>query len=529
MIDWSRNFVSYYAQKFDALSKRKIMLLKVLSSNVDKTRKNFNKRISINHSTKTEKNSYRQLQSSFSRFSWLVHQDFNRILYVDVDEFRKDFDVMMYHFKNDKNKQFLSINDDLKKTFEITTFKLSSTSFKRKNVESIMFLNRMLTFIEKKYWFIELKMIDLIWLMKRIKHLIEAFKHVTIIYIDHVVNSFITRQIKFINSNVDKLNIKLIRVSIYLFQFRFDVRYKFDKSHIIFDALSRLSTNNCMLNDKNDVFDIENFHDNMINSKNDVTYVYNSDLITISKKFKLKFQKDYRIDKTWIKILIMFESLNVRLIKKQENINQQVDVFQKSFNNQLREFIAFNFFKKVQILLFQSIDDITQSIVEILSSKSNIDRQNSNNRRIDIDFQLIDELIYHIHENNDYEFEQSKLCIFETCQQDVFKMTHDDNFHVNHHRVYRRLMKTVYMSTISRKLRLNLRYCFDCQFNQIKRHNSYDELTFIFTSSLFFHTIVMNFILILSIKKNKNTLFNLTNKVSRQLQTIVDKANWFVV
>ena len=150
MIDWLRNFVLYYVQKSDALNKRKIMLLKILSSNADKARKNFNKRISINHSTKTKKNSYRQLQNSFNRFSWLIHQNLNRILYIDVDESRKNFDVMMYHLKNDKNKQSLSINDNLKKTFEITTFKLSSTSFKRKNVESIMFLNRMLTFVEKK-------------------------------------------------------------------------------------------------------------------------------------------------------------------------------------------------------------------------------------------------------------------------------------------------------------------------------------------------------------------------------------------
>ena len=124
------------------------MLLKVSSSNADRARKNFSKRISIHNSTKTEEDSYRQLQSSFSRFSWLVHQNSNRILYVDVDESRKDFDVMMYHFKSDKGKQSLLNDVDLRNAFEI---KLSSASLKRKNVESIMFLSRMLTFAEKKY------------------------------------------------------------------------------------------------------------------------------------------------------------------------------------------------------------------------------------------------------------------------------------------------------------------------------------------------------------------------------------------
>ena len=328
MIEWLRDYVSYYVQKFDVLKKRKIMLLKISSSNVDRVRKNFNKRISILDSTKTKKNSYRQLQDSFSRFNWFVHQDFNRVLYVDVDEFRKSFDVMMYHFKSDNDKQSLLNNVDLKNAFEI---KLSSASFKRKNVESIMFLSRMLTFVEKKYWFIELKMTDLIWLVKRIKHLIETFKHITIIYIDYIVNSFITRQIKLITNNVNKLNMKLIRVSIYLSQFRLNVRYKLDKSHIISDAFNRLSINNCMLSDKNDVLDIENFHEDMINSKNDVIYVYNSDLIAMSKNFMLKFRQDYRFDKVWIKILTMFESLNVRLVKKKK------EILQKSFDDSVTQ------------------------------------------------------------------------------------------------------------------------------------------------------------------------------------------------
>ena len=519
MIEWLRDYVSYYVQKSDVLKKRKIMLLKVSSSNVDRIRKNFSKRTSILDSTKTKTNSYRQLQDSFNRFNWLVYQDFNRVLYVDVDEFRKNFDVMMYHLKNDNDKQSLFNNVDLKNAFEI---KLSSTSFKRKNVESIMFLSRMLTFVEEKYWFIELKMIDLIWLMKRIKHLIETFKHVTIIYIDYVVNSFITRQIKLIISNVNKLNMKLIRVSIYLSQFRLNVRYKLDKSHIIFDALSRLSINNCMFNDKNDVLDIENFHEDMIDSKNDVIYAYNSDLITMSKNFKLKFRQDYRFDKVWIKILTMFEFLNARLIKKKK------EVLQKSFDD-----------STTQSSITKSLSQTTNQSVDVLSNQQSttssfitesvlqIDRQASN-RRTDIDFQLIDELIYHIHESNDYEFEQSKLCIFEICQQNVFKIAHNDNFHVEHHRVYRRLMKTVYMSTMSRKLRMYLRHCFECQFNQIKRHNSYDELMLIFTSSLFFYTITMNFVLTLSLKQSMNTLLNLTNKISRQLQIIDDRADWFV-
>ena len=58
------------------------------------------------------------------------------------------------------------------------------------------------------------------------------------------------------------------------------------------------------------------------------------------------------------------------------------------------------------------------------------------------------------------------------------------------------------MSFMLRKLRLYLRHYLLCQFNQTKRYNFYDKLTFIFTLSLLFRTIIINFIFaLLNIKK----------------------------
>lgn len=41
--------------------------------------------------------------------------------------------------------------------------------------------------------------------------------------------------------NIDKLNLRLIKAFVYFFQFQIDVRYKANKSNIVFNALSRLS------------------------------------------------------------------------------------------------------------------------------------------------------------------------------------------------------------------------------------------------------------------------------------------------
>ena len=56
-----------------------------------------------------------------------------------------------------------------------------------------------------------------------------------------------------------------MQVSIYLFQFRFDIRYRFDKRHVIFDAFFKLSTNRFFLND-NENLKLKSYYFNIINS-----------------------------------------------------------------------------------------------------------------------------------------------------------------------------------------------------------------------------------------------------------------------
>ena len=153
-------------------------------------------------------------------------------------------------------------------------------------------------------------------MIKRIRHLIEVAKHVIIIYIDHATNLAIVRQIKLTSSSVDKLNIKLIRVFVYLSQFKLNIRYKLSKFYIILDALSRLFITNRIFIDKDNVLNIENFHDNIINSKDNYIYAYNYKFIVIFLNFKKKLQKNYRIDKIWVKIFAILKIFNVRLAKE---------------------------------------------------------------------------------------------------------------------------------------------------------------------------------------------------------------------
>lgn len=64
---------------------------------------------------------------------------------------------------------------------------------------------------------------------------------------------------------------------------------------------------------------------------------------------------------------------------------------------------------------------------------------------IEINFKLYENLIYHV--KNDV----FKLCISNNCQKNVFKIAHDDNFHVEQNKVYRQLTKTMYISFFFQK------------------------------------------------------------------------------
>ena len=77
-----------------------------------------------------ELNSYNRLQKVFRKIELLIHHDSTRITYINVDAFkRRDFEIVIYHLKPDAD----------------------ANNLKREEIQSIMFLSRMLTFAEKRY------------------------------------------------------------------------------------------------------------------------------------------------------------------------------------------------------------------------------------------------------------------------------------------------------------------------------------------------------------------------------------------
>ena len=89
---------------------------------------------------------------------------------------------------------------------------LNDITFFRIAMQFIMFLNKCFNNVERNYWFIELKIVDIIWIIRKIRHTIESIEMSSIIiYIDYNAAILILRQITFIMFNTDKLNLKFVK------------------------------------------------------------------------------------------------------------------------------------------------------------------------------------------------------------------------------------------------------------------------------------------------------------------------------
>ena len=98
-------------------------------------------------------------------------------------------------------------------------------------------------------------MAELIWVVKKIRHIIEVMIKNVIIYTDYVISVRISHQFSLNITAVKKLNLYLIQTSKYLQYFHLNIYYKFKRSNIILDALSWLFSNN-------------NIYEHLVNQKN---------------------------------------------------------------------------------------------------------------------------------------------------------------------------------------------------------------------------------------------------------------------
>ena len=187
--------------------------------------------------------------------------------------------VLIYHIRDD-----LFVFDNQHRFF----FKITETYSFKTSIQSILFLNRFLNMTKNRYWSTELKLADFVWVLRKICHLIELFKLSTIVYIDHDVVFEIAKQTNFITSSIDKLNLRFVKISEYIQRFFLIIQHKFDKLHIVLDALFGFLASSCTAY-------------SFLNKKLDV--LFTTFITEMSKNFKERTFNEYVANQNWQKII----------------------------------------------------------------------------------------------------------------------------------------------------------------------------------------------------------------------------------
>ena len=122
--------------------------------------------------------------------------------------------------------------------------------------------------------------------------------------------------------------------------------------------------------------------------------------------------------------------------------------------------------------------------------------------KAEIQFKHRNDLIYYRIENG-----RERLCVSNFMKQKIFIMIHDFIHHDDYHRIYDKIVSSVYIRHLFKHLCIYIAHCSNCQLNQIKKHFIYDKLISMITSTISFHIITINFIIILSKIKKKITIY----------------------
>lgn len=121
----------------------------------------------------------------------------------------------------------------------------------------------------------------------------------------------------------------------------------------------------------------------------------------------------------------------------------------------------------------------------------------------------------------------SRLCISWFLKKRVYVLIHDDNHHCDFHRAYVRIFESFYIKHLIKRFRKYIKFCRQCIEDQITRHAFYEEFHFIKTLALFFHTIIIDFIFVLSkISTGLDFVFIITNKFFKKINLISKKSIW---
>lgn len=260
-----RQYVPYFSQLKDALEQEKTRLLKDAPKS-GHARSSFasNKRIIP---TPEIIASFNAVQEQFQNETMLFHHDPSRPVYIDPDASKeRGFGTCCYHVQGDPQE---------------------TSDIKRNKIQPILFLSKVLSPAERRYWPTELEVAGIVWSVRKLRHIIQSSRAPVIIFSDHSATVGIAKSTSLTSSSTDKLNPRLIRAAQYLSLFEIEIRYWPGRLHVIPDALSRLPTQDDSAPNDDTLEEI---------------YTFNVLTVELDKKFKDTLINSYHADKYWSRI-----------------------------------------------------------------------------------------------------------------------------------------------------------------------------------------------------------------------------------
>ena len=447
-----RQYVHFYAQLAKPLQELKTLLLKEAPTKGN-PRKAYASKTKLPMPSDAQKASFYELQSALSKPSVLAHFNPQSKLWIDLDASKEfGFGAVLFHVKDDA--------DDAKWPA-------------RTAMQPIMFLSRLLTDAEKNYWPTELEIAGFVWVLKKVRHLVESCRHPVIVQTDHSAILDIMKQSSITaTSSTVRMNVRLVRASQFLRQYRLDVRHKPGKEHIIPDALSRLASTN-------------------VDTKctapeySELDVLYTATMVGMSEDFRRRLVEGYRQDEWYSQLFTQIDE-----------------------NEVLGEDAVLLPFTRGRPTLFEPRSGDVASGVHsnAVEDESIADR----------------DLLYHV----DWVTGQRRLCIPSTVTKEIFELAHGSG-HPGYQRTHEIISASWYVRGLAKQLREYVRHCPDCLVLQTRRHRPYGSLNPIETPPVPYHTLTLDFVLALpESQEGYNAILSVTDKFTKGITNIPGKTTW---
>jgi hypothetical protein len=279
--------------------------------------------------------------------------------------------------------------------------------------------------------------------------LIQSSKKSIIIQTNHAVIIDICKQRSIISTNsVMRMNLRLVRTSQFLSQFsNLKIRHKFEKYHLISNALSRLQN----LNKENLSNDHAELNELFVEY---VIYVYNTILVKLNSEFRARIIEKYFKDETWRKIIRTIDE-NAALKKNAAKLFfvQESIIMLRESNSYMTSNIDSRSSKSVS-----SFNEIQKNST---SSKSFSRFNESQNNQHDKNF------IYHVNKST----KEKRLCISSNCVANILIIAHEhERKHSKFEITFEIISRSWYIRDLIKALRAYIRNCSQCLQIQIRRH-----------------------------------------------------------